>query len=50
MKAGEVTKDKDEDRPVYVPPALKVIGTASQLTLGPNSGTSSDGLFPHNVS
>jgi len=45
-----VIKDKDEVRPLYVTPALTVIGTASQLTLGPNSGTSSDGLFPHHVS
>jgi hypothetical protein len=45
-----VSKKKDESCPVYVPPALKLIGSVSMLTLGPTGGPQSDGIFPHHGS
>ena len=39
------------NKPVaYEAPALKVLGTARDLTLGPNGGPQADGTFPHHTS
>jgi hypothetical protein len=50
LKGESVSKKKDESCPVYVPPALKLIGSVSMLTLGPTGGPKSDGIFPHHGS
>jgi hypothetical protein len=39
------------NKPVaYEAPALKVLGTARELTLGPNGGPEVDSVFPHHSS
>jgi hypothetical protein len=39
------------EKPVaYEAPALRVLGTARELTLGPNGGPLSDSVFPHHAS
>lgn len=39
-----------EEGPEYEPPALTVLGSASELTRGPSHGSGTDGLFPHQSS
>ena len=35
---------------VYEAPALTVLGSAEEITLGPNGGPQADGTFPHHSS
>lgn len=42
--------EEQRDAPSYEAPALTVIGSAEELTQGPNGGPSADGLWPHHSS
>lgn len=47
MTADEQTRIDHEQDEAYEPPALRVLGAAQALTLGPNGGHGSDFAFPH---
>ena len=45
-----VHEDKEESTAPYEAPRLTKLGSAAELTLGPNGGPNADGLFPHHSS